>query len=137
MKKRINHKNECQNGQNSFGRWFKWCLSFVTLWCLPLMVLHAEGIPELKPTNDDVRLIINRSEDLGGNRTNFAGWGNTDPFSRLYINITDPSRECLFIGLGISELNLPYTDDHSPEFHSEQLVNFTVFPPAFRHSEHT
>jgi uncharacterized repeat protein (TIGR01451 family) len=76
--------------------------------------LVAEGIPELKPSNDQIRLIINRTSDSGGGRTNFAGWDNPDPFSRLYINIQDPTQEFIYIGLGLSDLTA--SSDVNPEF---------------------
>lgn len=66
--------------------------------------LHGEGIPESKLSNDEVRLLINRSSDSGGDRTNFAGWENDDPNSRLYIHIASPETECVYIGLGLSDL---------------------------------
>ena len=92
-----------------------WLILAATLFLLfPSRQLKAEGIPELKPSNDNVRLIINRSSDAGGNRTNFAGWANPDPFSRLYIHIADPTKECVYLGLGLSDFTA--TNDSDPEF---------------------
>ena len=128
MRKITNHKNRQAPSEKTFFPSLLFHLFFLAFSILALPQIHAEGIPELKPTNDNVRLIINRSGDIGGNRTNFAGWGNTDPFSRLYVNLLNPSQECLYIGLGMSELDVPYTDDASPEFDGDAIRYRLIAP---------
>jgi hypothetical protein len=93
---------------------------------LHIQFLHAEGIPELKPSNDNVRLLINRTSDSGGGRANFAGWGNPDPYSRLYIHIQDPNTERIFIGLGLA--NLTSSGDSNPDFDGEFLRYRLIAP---------
>ena len=104
---------------------------FSCLFVFSLVYFHhamAEGIPELKPFNDNVRLLINRTSDSGGERTNFAGWGNTDPFSRLYINIQDPTSEYIYIGLGLSDFNPNINVDNNPDYDGS-AIRYRLYAP--------
>lgn len=83
--------------------------------------LHAEGTHELAPngsitingyqTTDIAALHINN--DRYGN---FAHIGNTDKYTQLYINIQDPTQECIYLGFSVGHLN---------RYPNPPLVNFT------------
>ncbi len=74
------------------------------------LFLHAEGTREVAPnaniiitgnnTTDVAALLIDNDE-----YNNFATYTNPDPNSRLYIHITDPQNECVFLGFSFGHAN--------------------------------
>lgn len=77
---------------------------------LVMPFLYAEGTRQLAPngsivingtpTTDIAALHINADA-----YNNFASYTNSDPSSRLYINIQDPTSECIYLGFSYGHLN--------------------------------
>src|SRR5687767_3029282 len=89
-------------------------MRFITpLLCLSIALisnLSAEGTREVAP-NSSISVVGNETTDIAAlhinhpNYNNFASYSNNDPHSRLYINIQDPSRECIFLGFSFGHFN--------------------------------
>nr|MDQ3017557.1 hypothetical protein [Bacteroidota bacterium] len=71
----------------------------------------AEGTRELAP-NASITIGGNTTTDLAALHigspayNNFASFGNTNPSSRLYIHVKDPSKENVFMGFSFGHLNV-------------------------------
>ena len=70
----------------------------------------AEGTRQLAP-NESINIGANTTTDLAALfinsdlYNNFASYTNPDPNSRLYVNIQDPSTECIYLGFTFAHLN--------------------------------
>src|SRR5690606_28286477 len=83
------------------------------LFCFLLVsaLLQAEGTRELAP-NGSIQINGNETTDLAALHINnpsynsFASYTNPDPQSRLYIHITDPVKECIYLGFSYGHANV-------------------------------
>lgn len=73
--------------------------------------ISAEGTRELAP-NGSITVAGNTTTDLAALHinnpafNNFASYTNSDPHSRLYLHVKDPSTECVFVGFSFGHLNV-------------------------------
>lgn len=79
--------------------------------CIALLTnLSAEGTREVAP-NGSINISGNSTTDIAAlhinhdSYNNFASYSNNDPHSRLYINIQDPSKECIYLGFSFGHFN--------------------------------
>lgn len=83
---------------------------FILLTLLLSMTLYAEGTREVAP-NRSIVINGNSTTDIAalhiGNEEygNFAVVWNSNPMSRLYVNIQDPAAECICLGFSVGHVN--------------------------------
>jgi dockerin type I repeat protein len=91
---------------------------FTPLLLIALMAfnpLSAEGTREVAP-NGSIVINGNTTTDIAAlhinhpNYNNFAAFNGTDPQSRLYIHVVDPSTECLYLGFNWAHNNVTSPD---------------------------
>ncbi len=81
------------------------------LFLITIGQLAAEGTREVAP-NQNIDIMGNPTTDVAALHINnpsynsFAAYDNPDPLSRLYINIQDPSVECIYLGFNWAHDNI-------------------------------
>ena len=87
---------------------------FTPLLCLALMAINqlsAEGTRQVAP-NGNINIMGNNTTDIAALHINnpayssFAAFNNPNPQSRLYIHLTDPSTECIYLGFNWAHNNV-------------------------------
>ncbi len=99
-------------------------------------ILHAEGTHELAP-NDSISIRGNSTTDVAALLINHDAYGNfahlrsTDKYSQLFINIQDPSKECIFLGFSPGHINItsPFPPQVSFSFVIKDPNGNTVYGP--------
>lgn len=82
----------------------------------------AEGTHELAP-NGSITISGNTTTDLAAlhinhpSYNNFASYTNPDPQARLYIHITNPATECIYVGFSFGHPNV--TSPNPPQINFE------------------
>lgn len=99
--------------------------------------VSGEGTREMAPNGN---IIINESmtTDVAAlhinhpSYNNFASYTNADPHSRLYIHITDPAKECVYLGFSFGHMNVtsPTPTRLNYEYRVKDPAGNVVFGPV-------
>jgi len=98
--------------------------------------LRAEGTREVAP-NGSIMISATETTDLAALHINnpsynsFASYTNPDPQSRLYIHVTDPVKECIFLGFSYAHPNvsMPNPPAQTFEFRIKDPNGNVVYGP--------
>ena len=101
----------------------------IVLLSTSVIQLQAEGTPQVAP-NQNITINGNFTNDIAAlhidndDYSNFASYNNMDVNSRLYIHITDPEKECIYLGFSNAHLN------NTSQNPTPQNFEYRVLDPA-------